>query len=79
MARLEDMVNDHDAVVHVRGRGLLQAVQFMGDRADAVASRALSQGLLVNVVRPNAIRIAPPLIIAQEEIDQVVKRLEASL
>ena len=79
MARLEDMVNDHDAVVHVRGRGLLQAVQFMGDRADAVASRALSQGLLVNVVRPNAIRIAPPLIIAQEEIDQVVQRLEASL
>lgn len=77
--RLEALILEEDAAVNARGRGLLQALQFMDNRAEAVVQRALEQGLLLNNVRPNAIRFAPALTITRAEIDQLVDRLGASL
>lgn len=77
--RLEALILHEDAAVNARGRGLLQALQFMDNRAEAVVQRALGQGLLLNNVRPNAIRFAPALTITRAEIDLLVDRLGASL
>ena len=59
-------------VVEVRGAGLLLAARLDSDRAKEVAARALAEGLLVNAVRPDTIRVAPPLLVSDAEIDQAL-------
>ena len=66
-------------MVEVRGAGLLLAARLSGDTAKAVAARALERGLLVNAVRPDAIRTAPPLLVTDGEIDEALSILRAAL
>ena len=66
-------------VAAVRGRGLLLAAVLEEERAGEVASAAMDHGLIVNAVRPDAIRFAPPLSISAEEVSEAVARFAASL
>jgi acetylornithine aminotransferase len=59
-------------VVDVRGAGLLLAVQLDRPWAAEAARRALAGGLLVNPVRPDALRLAPPLLVGDDEMDAAV-------
>lgn len=59
----------------VRGRGLLNAVTLTRPCAHAIVDWALEQGLIVNAVRPNAIRLAPPLIVSAGQIAEAVSIL----
>jgi predicted acetylornithine/succinylornithine family transaminase len=56
-------------VLSVRGAGLLLAAQLAAPTAKQIATAALEAGLLVNPVRPDAIRVAPPLLVSEPEID----------
>lgn len=56
----------------VRGRGLLNAITLNRPCAHAIVDWALTQGLIVNAVRPDAIRLAPPLIVSAAEISEAV-------
>ena len=64
----------------VRGRGLWLALD-LGDAGDAkaVAGAALDRGLVVNPVTGSALRVAPPLTVTAEEIDEAVARLATAL
>ena len=73
--QLRSGLNQLDGVVGVRGRGLLVGAIVASDNAGAITSAALAEGLLVNAVRPNVIRFAPPLSISSSEIDTVLLRL----
>jgi acetylornithine aminotransferase len=44
-----------------------------------VAARALSDGLIVNAVRPDAIRLTPPLTVSAEEVDTALDLLAKSM
>lgn len=55
-------------IAEVRGSGLLIGVVFKSEIAKAVAGNAQELGLLINAVRPNVIRIAPPLNVLKEEV-----------
>jgi acetylornithine/N-succinyldiaminopimelate aminotransferase len=57
-------------VASVRGAGLLIAVELAEPRAKAVAAAALSAGLVVNAVTDSALRLAPSLLVTEDEIDQ---------
>jgi acetylornithine/N-succinyldiaminopimelate aminotransferase len=71
--RLASALRQLDAVVDVRGLGLLLAAQLAdGYDARAVAEQALAAGLVVNAVTPSALRLAPPLIVSDDEIDEAV-------
>jgi len=59
-------------VADVRGAGLLLAVQLDGPTAAAAAAAAAESGLLVNAVRPDAVRMAPSLLVSDAEIDEAV-------
>jgi predicted acetylornithine/succinylornithine family transaminase len=59
-------------VVGIRGAGLLLAAALDGEIAATVAAQALDAGLVVNAVRPNALRFAPPLTVSTEEIEEAV-------
>ncbi|MBA3684744.1 MAG: aspartate aminotransferase family protein [Planctomycetes bacterium] len=59
----------------VRGRGLLLGVQL--DQAPAaLVTAARAEGLIVGPSGNNTLRIAPPLIISDAEVDDLVARLE---
>lgn len=67
-------------VTAVRGRGLLLAAVLDSERAGEVARSALlDQRLIVNPVRPDAIRLAPPLSVSAEEADEALARLGRAL
>jgi acetylornithine/succinyldiaminopimelate/putrescine aminotransferase len=66
-------------VLDVRGAGLLLAARLSSDEAKDVAARALEAGLLVNAVRPDSIRVAPPLLVSDAEIDEALAILGRAL
>lgn len=79
MARLRELEDRFPVVTEVRGRGLMAAVQLARDVASDVTNRCRERGLLVNPVRPNAIRLLPPLIVTDEEIDRACDILASVL
>ncbi|OZG68909.1 acetylornithine transaminase [Bifidobacterium eulemuris] len=58
--------------VSVRGRGLLDAVELAHPCAHAAMNWALEHGLIVNAVRPDALRFAPPLNVTEQDVDQAI-------
>ncbi|MGN6446795.1 acetylornithine transaminase [Amnibacterium sp.] len=67
------------AVTEVRGRGLLIGVGTVEGAAPAIAGAALEAGLIVNAVNPTSVRIAPPLIVGDEELAAFEERFRAAL
>ena len=76
---LKRIMGNHEFITEVRGMGLLWAIQFNSDMTPAVVPALNEAGLLTNPMRPNAIRIMPPLTVTTEEIDEAMERLEAGL
>ncbi|AKU16677.1 acetylornithine transaminase [Luteipulveratus mongoliensis] len=70
---------DHPLIVPVRGRGLLRAIPLREPVAPALAAAAREAGFIVNPVSPQAIRLAPPLIITPEQLDTFVAALPGLL
>jgi acetylornithine aminotransferase len=71
-AGLESLARDHaDAIEEVRGLGLLIGVVLRSPaRAKEVAAAALAGGLLINVTAERVLRVAPPLVITDAQIDE---------
>lgn len=66
-------------VTGVRGIGLWRALVLSGPHSGAIEAAAREHGLLVNAVQPNAIRLAPPLIVTEAEVDEAVELLAAAI
>ncbi len=77
MDALLALKNKYPFITEVRGRGLLVAVQFESDIAGDVLTASLEKGLLVNQVKPDAIRLIPPLIIGNKDADKAIGILDA--
>lgn len=80
----------HPCIGDVRGMGLLQAVELVEDRATKAPAAALT-GRLMEAARDhrlligkggmygNVIRISPPMNISGDDVDEFLRRLDASL
>ena len=79
LAQLNSLKSRFSFIIDVRGKGLLTAVEFDSDIAGQVLTHANAAGLLLNAVKPNAIRFMPPLTITTEELDQGVGRFADAL
>ena len=77
--RLNELKSRFSFVKDVRGKGLLVAMEFESDLAGQLLTHANAGGLLLNAVKPNAIRFMPPLNVTAEEIDQAMSLLEDAL
>lgn len=62
-----------------RGRGLLVGVALTAPVAGDVVAHAMRHGLIVNAANDTTIRIAPPLIIGDAEIDEFETRFARAL
>ena len=71
-ARLAEGLGRLPGVRAVRGDGLLLAAVLEEDRARPVASAALHESLLVNAVAPDALRLAPSLLVSEAEVDEAL-------
>ncbi|MFJ3224262.1 aminotransferase class III-fold pyridoxal phosphate-dependent enzyme [Streptomyces sp. NPDC086783] len=74
-AHLKQGLHDLGPVVaDVRGAGLLVDSGPDGDRAVDVQQAAREQGVLVNAVAPDVIRLAPPLTVSADEVHGFLDR-----
>ncbi len=73
---LADELNGLPGFDHIRGRGLLLAVQFTPQvSAKAVQNQCLEAGLVVNAMGEDRVRLAPPLIVTEADCRQAVEIL----
>ncbi len=88
LARLRSMQAAHPLIGDVRGLGLLLGAELVRDRAtreravdeaEAVMYAALARGLSLKVTMGNILTLAPPLVIAREELDRALDILDESL
>jgi 4-aminobutyrate aminotransferase-like enzyme len=91
--RLAELERTHEIVGQVRGVGLLWGIEVIHDgdsRAEApelaaaVTVEAMGRGLIVGGLRPgvreaNVLRLAPPLVIGDQELERAMAILDAAL
>jgi acetylornithine/succinyldiaminopimelate/putrescine aminotransferase len=63
----------------VRGVGLMQAVVLERPQAKEVQLRCLEQGVIVNAVDDNTIRLVPPLILNEAQVERGIAGLRSAL
>jgi len=69
----------HPGVRAVRGRGALLGVVLTADIAGALETNLRAAGFLTNAVAPGVLRLAPPLVLTDEQVDAFVAALPAAL
>jgi predicted acetylornithine/succinylornithine family transaminase len=75
--RLRERLATLPHVVEIRGRGLMVACDFDLDAPEIARRALLEQRLVVNATGPVTVRMLPPLVIGEDEIDDCVERLRA--
>lgn len=74
----QEQLSDLSGVKDIRGQGLMLGIEL--DRAAAeVRDLALAEGVLLNVTAGNVIRMLPPLIISQDEAEQIVTKVSSAI
>ncbi len=63
----------------VRGRGLMRAAVLEHPEAAAVQLACLERGLIVNACAPDVIRLVPPLVIGEREVERAVATIREAL
>jgi predicted acetylornithine/succinylornithine family transaminase len=76
-ARLHEMQQKYPAIVEIRGAGLMWGLDLNTDAAP-VHEAAIRQGVLVNRTAETVIRLLPPLIITEAELDRALALLDAA-
>lgn len=69
----------HPLVDYVRGRGLLRGIVLTAEVAKPVEAAARDAGFLVNAAAPEIIRLAPPLVLTDEQAQSFIAALPAIL
>ncbi|MFZ5727867.1 MAG: ornithine--oxo-acid transaminase [Pseudomonadota bacterium] len=71
----------HDAIKEVRGRGLMLAVELHAEAGGArrVCENLQRRGLLCKETHDHTIRIAPPLILTDDQADWIAEQFDAAL
>jgi 4-aminobutyrate aminotransferase len=86
--RLRSQLSRHEAVGEVRGLGLMIGVEIVKDRAsrsaaperrEKILEEAFRRGLLLLGCGKSTIRLAPPLVVDEEDADTAVRILDEAI
>jgi len=77
-ARLQALAARHSIIKEVRGAGLLVGIELATDAAPVIQA-ALSRGLLVNRTAGTVVRLLPPYIATERDVDEAMDILEVAL
>jgi 4-aminobutyrate aminotransferase len=79
LKRLAEFVGKH-GVIDARGLGLMIGVEYeIKEKRDQVLQNAFKNGLILLPAGEKAMRVIPPLIITEKEIDEGIEILSKSL
>lgn len=78
LKKLWELKKKHEVIQSVRGVGLLTACE-LAVPGQPVFEACLEEGLIINVTQQNVLRLAPPLIIREKEIDEACGILDKAL
>ncbi|CAA9294656.1 MAG: Acetylornithine aminotransferase [uncultured Chloroflexi bacterium] len=71
VAGLEELQKESDSgITEIRSAGLWVGIEFGTEKATDILNRCRENGLLVNKTSNTAIRLAPPLILTEADVDQ---------
>lgn len=73
--QLRNLQKKHDLILDVRGLGLLIGVE-LAIPGKEIVQRCLDAGFVINCTSEKVLRLAPPLIISREEIDELIACLD---
>ena len=76
---LQKLADTHAVIGEIRGNGLIWGFDVQTAVAARMVGAAIERGLLINRTDGNVIRLLPPLTISDEEIDEAMTRLDATL
>ncbi|HEY1026735.1 MAG TPA: aspartate aminotransferase family protein [Pseudomonas sp.] len=75
LGRLQQALGDHPGVIAIRGRGLMIGIELNRPCKELVGRALAEQRLLITVTRDNTIRLLPPLICSEAQIDDIALRI----
>lgn len=75
LAGLQQALGDHPDVVAIRGQGLMVGIELNRCCKELVGRALAEQRLLITVTRDTTVRLLPPLICDEAQIDDMVARL----
>ena len=78
LEKLEALKQHYPFIKEVRGKGLMIGMELTIPGADIV-NDCLEEGLLINCTANNVIRFLPPLIVSEEEVDEMLGTLRKAL
>ena len=71
------MAARHPLIKDVRGAGLIWGLELKRDAAPVI-QEGLARGVIVNRTAETVVRLLPPLVITEPEIDEALGRLDAA-
>ena len=77
--RLAEGLRELPGVSTIRARGLMLAADVAADAPEVARRALLEQHLIINATGPSTLRLLPPLIVSEAEIDEALSRLYALL
>ncbi len=77
--KLNALRPDRPYITDVRGYGLLVGIEFDSDIAAEVMVKLIEAGVLMNAPAGNILRFMPPLVLTEDEVDEVVGKLATAL
>ena len=76
--RLDELVEKYDFLTVRRGKGLMQGLEVSGRPVGEIVQQALKNGLLVITAGSDVLRMVPPLVITEADVDEMIEKLEES-
>lgn len=76
--RLDELVEKYDCLTVRRGEGLMQGLVVSGRPVGEIVQQALKNGLLVITAGSDVLRMVPPLVITEADVDEMIEKLEES-
>lgn len=74
LKRFKSALADNPHVVDIRGRGYMIGIQ-LDQPCGELVKKALEQNLLINVTRGDTIRLLPPFVIQDQQIDELIDKV----
>jgi len=78
-SKLDQLCEKYPVIDGPRGMGLMRAVHVKHNLADAIVQKALEHGLLLNSTAPDTLRMVPPLILTQADVDEATEIMDHAL
>lgn len=79
LARLREALAGHPDVLQIRGLGLMVGIELSRPIRNLCLTAAQEYGVLINVTRGQTIRLLPPLIIDEQEVERIVSAVVGAL